>query len=297
MAVWTISRTERLWPRWMTSAPLSWRSRRTTLIAASWPSNSDAAVTNRTGWDSFGTIRSIEAVQGIGAPPGWRAGPGRPVDVGAPASARPRSPRRRAVATACERRIRPEEADVDRAALHDHLVERVEDVGEREGPLAVAFDPHLRGATHELLDEGRADARGPTHDVLDHGVGDGEAAGVEVDQSTPPRLVGERELDRLIDAARTRDQGGLEHLGPVRREDEDHVGVGGEAVHLVEQPVQQRHLARPELVALSADEVDVLHHDEGGLQQPGERHVLREQPHLLRRHEQRGPALEKIGRA
>ena len=44
----TISLTERLWPRWMTSAPCAWRMRRMMLIAASWPSNSDAAVTKRT---------------------------------------------------------------------------------------------------------------------------------------------------------------------------------------------------------------------------------------------------------
>src|SRR5256885_587961 len=44
----TTSSTERLCPRWITSAPMPCRMRRMMLIAASWPSNSDAAVTKRT---------------------------------------------------------------------------------------------------------------------------------------------------------------------------------------------------------------------------------------------------------
>ena len=35
----TTSSTERLWPRWMTSAPIACRMRRMMLIAASCPSN------------------------------------------------------------------------------------------------------------------------------------------------------------------------------------------------------------------------------------------------------------------
>ncbi len=44
----TISSTPRLWPRWITSQPDACRMRRMMLIDASWPSNSEAAVTNRT---------------------------------------------------------------------------------------------------------------------------------------------------------------------------------------------------------------------------------------------------------
>ena len=44
----TISSTERLWPRWITSQPVACRMRRMMLIDASCPSNSDAAVTKRT---------------------------------------------------------------------------------------------------------------------------------------------------------------------------------------------------------------------------------------------------------
>ncbi len=42
-------RRERLWPRWTTSAPCAWISRRMMLMAASWPSNRLAAVTKRSG--------------------------------------------------------------------------------------------------------------------------------------------------------------------------------------------------------------------------------------------------------
>src|SRR5690606_29988922 len=45
----TTSSTLRLWPRWMTSAPWAWISRRMMLMAASCPSNRLAAVTKRSG--------------------------------------------------------------------------------------------------------------------------------------------------------------------------------------------------------------------------------------------------------
>ena len=38
IAAVTTSSTERLWPRWITSAPIPCRMRRMMLIAASWPS-------------------------------------------------------------------------------------------------------------------------------------------------------------------------------------------------------------------------------------------------------------------
>ena len=68
----TTSSTERLWPRWMTSAPRSIRIRRTMLIAASCPSNSAAALTMRTlcfGRSSgTGTSSVVGGVMGILAP-------------------------------------------------------------------------------------------------------------------------------------------------------------------------------------------------------------------------------------
>src|SRR5580700_840043 len=48
IAAVTTSSTERLWPRWMTSAPVDWMMRRMMLMAASCPSNRLVAVTKRT---------------------------------------------------------------------------------------------------------------------------------------------------------------------------------------------------------------------------------------------------------
>ena len=47
-AAFTISCTERLCPRWITSAPEACRMRRMILTEASCPSKSNVAVTNRT---------------------------------------------------------------------------------------------------------------------------------------------------------------------------------------------------------------------------------------------------------
>jgi len=45
-------------PRWITSVPWAWIRRRMMLIAASWPSKSDAAQTKRSGRVSDGLTRS-----------------------------------------------------------------------------------------------------------------------------------------------------------------------------------------------------------------------------------------------
>ena len=50
MAQFTTSSTERSWPRWMISHPERCRMRRMMLMAASWPSKREAAVTMRIGW-------------------------------------------------------------------------------------------------------------------------------------------------------------------------------------------------------------------------------------------------------
>ncbi len=49
IAARTISATLRLWPRCTTSAPCACNRRRIMLIAASWPSNKEAALTKRNG--------------------------------------------------------------------------------------------------------------------------------------------------------------------------------------------------------------------------------------------------------
>src|SRR5438270_13386783 len=83
----TISSTDRLCPRWITSHPLACRMRRMMLMDASWPSNRLAAVTKRRwrrGWvdsDWRATERSFITESGLGAgrvggAEGCTAGPG-----------------------------------------------------------------------------------------------------------------------------------------------------------------------------------------------------------------------------
>ncbi len=62
IAARTMSSTERLCPRCTTSAPRACSSRRIMLIAASWPSNSDAAVTKRSA-----TAQGLVRRSGVGA--------------------------------------------------------------------------------------------------------------------------------------------------------------------------------------------------------------------------------------
>src|SRR5436305_1178227 len=64
MAARTMSATLRLWPRCTTSAPRACNRRRIMLMAASWPSNSEAADTNRRG----GRERAASLL-GAAAPP------------------------------------------------------------------------------------------------------------------------------------------------------------------------------------------------------------------------------------
>jgi hypothetical protein len=63
MAARTMSATLRLWPRWITSAPCDCRIRRMMLMAASCPSNSEAALTKRSGVSvAVSSTRRVAAV-------------------------------------------------------------------------------------------------------------------------------------------------------------------------------------------------------------------------------------------
>nr|WP_254185476.1 hypothetical protein [Nocardioides panacis] len=142
--------------------------------------------------------------------------------------------------------------------------------------------PTLRGAAgrrgrrdqrrpaQQLLEEGRGDAVGALeHRVEPAGV-DLEVPAVELEQLPPGGGVGEPERDRLVDAPGARGQGRLEQVGAVGGEQEDHVGVLGQPVHLVEQLEEQRVLAGIPAPVLR-DQVDVLDHDHRRLQGPGDR--------------------------
>src|SRR4051812_12882377 len=59
-----MSATLRLWPRWTTSAPPDCSRRRIMLMAASWPSNSDAALTKRNGRPGSGGFMLLTGKMG-----------------------------------------------------------------------------------------------------------------------------------------------------------------------------------------------------------------------------------------
>ena len=59
IAARTMSATLRLWPRCTTSAPCACSRRRMMLMAASWPSNSEAALTKRSGASSACGFRHL----------------------------------------------------------------------------------------------------------------------------------------------------------------------------------------------------------------------------------------------
>jgi hypothetical protein len=79
-------------------------------------------------------------------------------------------------------------------------------------------------------------------------------------EETPGQLAGVRQghLDRQIDPAGAGSQGRLQQVGTVAGEQEDHVGVVAEPVHLVEQLEQQRSAAGRLTVTVLGNEVDVL---------------------------------------
>jgi hypothetical protein len=108
----------------------------------------------------------------------------------------------------------------------------------------------------------------------------GQAAAVQLDQATAAGGVWQRHLDRQVDPAGAGGQGRLQQLGAVAGEQEDHVGVVAEPVHLVEQLEQQRGAAGLLAVAVLGDQVDVLEDHHRRLQQPRHRARPRDQPDL-----------------
>src|SRR5258708_6148524 len=79
----TTSSTERLWPRWITSAPLACRMRRMMLIAASCPSKSEAAVTKRILFLALYSVcrEALRSVMAASASPDLAVGRERLLDV------------------------------------------------------------------------------------------------------------------------------------------------------------------------------------------------------------------------
>ena len=64
-------------------------------------------------------------------------------------------------------------------------------------------DAGLRDASHQLLDEGRADSLGAPCGFVNQRVAERQALAIELDKLFATDVVRQRNLDRLIDAART----------------------------------------------------------------------------------------------
>ena len=77
------------------------------------------------------------------------------------------------------------------------------------------------------------------------------------------------DLDRDINPAGARRQRGFEQIGAIGCQYEQQVGIAGGAIHRVEQVEQDRAGSRPE-ASVPGDKVDVLEHNDSGLQVPRE---------------------------
>ena len=96
----------------------------------------------------------------------------------------------------------------------------------------------MRGAPHQLLDEGGADASGPSDCLVDQGFVEPQTLAIELNQLPSANVIRQRNLDRLIDPARSVGQCALELFGPVGGEDKQDVRILFQSVHLVEKHVE-----------------------------------------------------------
>ena len=78
------------------------------------------------------------------------------------------------------------------------------------------------------------------------------------------------DFDGLVNAAGAGGEGGLENVGAVGGQDEEHVGVLGKAVHLIEQFEEQGVGADGLMFAHGADQIDVFKDDGHGREGPRE---------------------------
>ena len=102
-----------------------------------------------------------------------------------------------------------------------------------------------------------------------------EAACVKDGEFAAAFGVGQREFDGLIDAAGASRKGEFELFGAVGGEDEEDGGVFAQAIHFVEEFVEEAFFARAVHVAtVAGDEINVFHDDDGGLKEASEGHVF-----------------------
>jgi hypothetical protein len=83
----------------------------------------------------------------------------------------------------------------------------------------------LRGAPHQLLDEGGADASGPPDGLVDQGFVELQTLAVELNQLPSANIIRQWNFNRLIDPAWSVGQCALELFGPVGRQDKQNIRI------------------------------------------------------------------------
>ena len=149
-------------------------------------------------------------------------------------------------------------------AEHD-LVLRVLEVGHVDLVVA-ATDGEQRGFVHEVREVGARHARRAARERRDVDVvGDRLVAQVDLENALAAPEIRRVDDDLPVEAARTQ-QRRIEHVGTVRRGDEDHAVVRLEAVHLDEQLVERLLAlvvtAAKAGAAMAADGVDLVDEDD-----------------------------------
>src|SRR3981189_3117417 len=92
-----------------------------------------------------------------------------------------------------------QEPDVELAAGEQHLVQCVAEIGRLKRRAAIPNDARLRHASHQLLDEGGADALRSPRGFADDRMAERKSLAVEPDQLVAAGFIRQWNLDRLID--------------------------------------------------------------------------------------------------
>ena len=129
-----------------------------------------------------------------------------------------------------------------------------------------------RGFVEQVREIGSGHSRRPPRDDVEvDAVGERLVAPVHAQDPLAPLEIGTVDDDLTVEATRPQ-QRGVEHVGPVRRRDEDHAGAHVESVeldeHLVERLLAFVVAATDARAALTADGVDLVDEDDGATRMP-----------------------------
>ena len=137
-----------------------------------------------------------------------------------------------------------EQFSVQSAPEQQEFVEGCVQIGLAELLPFAAFEGDLGGAAHQFFQKRCGLPRGSRDDALRDLIGENELARIEAGEFRPAFVIRDGELDRLVDAAGSGCERRFQSFRPVRREDEENLGVDLKAVHFVEQLIEQGFFAR-----------------------------------------------------